>query len=68
MKEWLALGLELGMDYSLLDDIDKEKGGDAEKCKAAMLHSWLQSGRATKSSIVDALGIIGEDEIAAKLV
>ena len=67
-KEWLALGLELGMDYSLLDDIDKEKGGDAERCKAAMLHSWLRSGRATKSTLVDALGIIGEDGIAAKIV
>ena len=67
-KEWLALGLELGIDYSLLDDIDKVKGGDAEKYKAAMLHSWLQSGRATKSSLVDALGMIGEDDIAANLV
>ena len=67
-KEWLTLGLELGMEFSLLDDIDKGKGGDAEKCKAAMLQAWLQSGRATKTSLVDALGIIGEDDIAAKLV
>ena len=67
-KEWLALGLELGMDYSFLDDIDRDKGGDAEKCKAALLHAWLQSGRATKSSLVEALGMIGEDYIAAKIV
>ena len=56
------------MDYSLLDDIDRDKGGDTEKCKAAMLHAWLQSGRATKSSLVKALGMIGKDEIAAKIV
>ena len=68
MKEWLPLGLELGMDYSLLDDIDKEKGGDEEKCKAAMLYTWLGSGRATKNSLVEALGMIGEDDIAAKIV
>ena len=54
------------MDNSLLEDIDKEKGGDLEKCKAAMLHAWLQSGRASKKSLVEALGMIGEDDIAAK--
>ena len=68
ISKWLVLGLELGMDYSLLDDIDRDKGGDMERCKAAMLHAWLQSGRATKSSLVHALGRIGEDDIAAKIV
>ena len=56
------------MDYSLLDDIDRDKDGDAEKCKAAMMHAWLQSGSATKSSLVDALGRIGKDDIAASIV
>ena len=56
------------MDYSLLEDADRDKGGDVEKCKATMLHAWLQSGRATKSSLVEALGMMGEDEIAAKIV
>ena len=56
------------MDYSLLDDIDRDKGGDTERCKVAMLHTWLRSGRATKSSLVEALGMIGADDIAAKIV
>ena len=56
------------MGYSLLEDIDRDKGGDMEKCKAAMLHAWLRSGRATRSSLVEALGMMGEDEIAAKIV
>ena len=55
------------MEYSLLDSIDKDKGGDVEKCKTAMLHSWLGTGRATKSSLLDALTEMGEDKIAAKL-
>ena len=55
------------MGYSLLEDIDRDKGGDMEKCKVAMLNAWLQSGRATKSSLVEALGMMGEDEIAAKI-
>ena len=56
------------MDYSLLDDIDEKKGGDTEKCKAAMFHAWLQSGTATKSSLVDALGMIERHDLAAKIV
>ena len=68
LTKWTALGVELGMDYSLLDDIDRDKGGHVEKCKMAMLHAWLRSGRATKSSLVQALGMIGVDDIAATLV
>ena len=54
------------MDSSLLEDIDRDKAGDTEKCKAAMLRAWLQSGRASKSSLVEALGMIGKDDIASK--
>ena len=68
LTKWMVLGVELDMDYSLLDDIDRDKGGDVEKCKMAMLHAWLRSGQATKSSLVEALGMIGEDDIAAKIV
>ena len=68
LTKWMVLGVELEMDYALLDDIDRDKGGDVEKCKMAMLNSWLRSGRATKSSLVEALGMIGEDDIAAKIV
>ena len=68
LTDWQGLGLELDIDYSLLEDIDRDKVGDIEKCKGAMLHSWLQSGRATKTSLVNALGLIGEDDIAARIV
>ena len=61
------MGLAMGMDDSFLDSIDRDKGGDTEKCKAAMLHAWLQSGRATKSSLVTALGKIEEDAISGKM-
>ena len=56
------------MGYSLLADIDKEKGGDTEKCKAAMFHAWLQSGTATKISLVDALRMMERHDLAAKVV
>ena len=66
LTDWQRLGHEIEMDDSFLDNIERDKDGDTEKCKVAMLLAWLQSGRATKSSLVTALGIIGEDAIAAK--
>ena len=67
LTDWQELGLELGMEYSFLDSIDRDKGGDVEKCKTAMLNSWLGTGRATKSSLVAALTEMGEGSIVAKL-
>ena len=66
VNDWQELGLALGMEYSFLDSIDKDKGGDVEKCKTAMLHSWLKTGEATKSSLVTALKKMGEECIADK--
>ena len=67
LSNWKDLGLKLKMEYSFLDGIESDNGGDTEMCKTAMLHCWLQSGRATKSSLVTALGMIGEDAMAAKI-
>ena len=55
------------MEDAFLDSTETDNGQDTEKGKTVMLHSWLQSGRATKSSLVSALGMIGEDDIAAKI-
>ena len=67
LTDWQELGLELGMEYSLLDSIDKDKGGDVEKCKTAMLHLWLGTGRATKNTLIHALTEMDEVSIVAKL-
>lgn len=64
LTDWLGLGLELGMDYSLLDSLDKDKGGDLDRCKTAMLHSWLKTGQASKSSLMAALSEMGEESFA----
>ena len=67
LTDWLGLGLELGMEFPFLQNIDKSHGGNLEICKTTMLHSWLETGEATKSSLVDALREIGEESIADKL-
>ena len=56
------------MDYSLLANMEEKKGGDMERCKTAMLHAWLQSGTATKSSLVEALTVMGRDDLASEIV
>ena len=67
LTDWLGLGLELGMEFPFLQSIDKSHGGNLEMCKTTMLHSWLETGNATKSSLVAALREMGEESIAGKL-
>ena len=67
LTKWKLLGLALGMDFPSLNNINKSQGGDAEDCKAAMLHAWLETGKATKSLLVAALRKMGEEGIASKL-
>ena len=50
-----------------MERIDKEKGGDLDKCKTAMVHQWLQSGSATKSTLMAALTVLEESSIASTI-
>ena len=40
--QWTPLGLALGLDYSTLQRIEREKMGRIEECKMEMLSAWLQ--------------------------
>ena len=40
--QWTPLGLALGVDYSTLQRIKREKMGRIEECKMEMLSAWLQ--------------------------
>ena len=64
LTDWWGLGLEIGLDYADLERIDQNKSGDVDKCKTAMIHHWLQSGAATKTTLVAALKALGESSIA----
>ena len=39
---WTPLGLALGLDYSTLQRIKRDKMGRIEECKMEMLFAWLQ--------------------------
>ena len=68
LTDWRRLGYELGLKNSSLNSIGKRHGNNVEKCKAAMLHSWLKTGKATNGKLVNALRRMGEDNVVDKLV
>ena len=72
--QWTPLGLALGLDYSTLQRIEREKMGRIEECKMEMLSAWLQQ----KDDVVEealpswnalktALRKIGENKVANEL-
>ena len=72
--QWTSLGLALGLDYSTLQRIEREKMGRIEECKMEMLSAWLQQkddvvekALPTWSSLGTALRKIGENKVANKL-
>ena len=42
LVDWQSLGLALGLRYSTLEMIAKEKREDIGECKTRMLAAWLQ--------------------------
>ena len=64
LTNWMDLGLALGMIFHDLKSINESHGNNVEKCKTAMLQSWLETGEATKRKLVGALRWMGADGIA----
>ena len=72
--QWTPLGLALGLDYSTLQRIEREKMGRIEECKMEMLSAWLQQkddvaeeALPSWSVLETALRKIGENKIAKEL-
>ena len=74
--QWTPLGLALGLDYSTLQRIEREKMGTIfiEECKMEMLSAWLQQkddvlekALPTWSALDAALREIGENKVANEL-
>ena len=68
ITDWRRLGDELGLKFRFLNSIGKRHGNNVLECKAAMLHLWLKTGKATNGELVNALRRMGEDNVADKLV
>ena len=72
--QWTPLGLALGLDYSTLQRIEREKMGRIEECKMEMLSAWLEQkddvveeALPSWSSLKTALEKIGENKVASEL-
>ena len=72
--QWTPLGLALGLDYSTLQRIEREKMGRIEECKMEMLSAWLQQkddvvekALPTWNVLKTALRKIGENKVADEL-
>ena len=59
MCQWFELGLQLGLDYFRLKEIEKDRRESIE-CMREMLASWLngQGGECTKHTLRTALSKI----------
>ena len=71
ITDYMRLGLELGLSYSLLNKMRHEHGKRVEDCKRSILHLWLaraervdQMGKANKPALVAALRRMGEHRVA----
>ena len=73
LSDWKSLGLQLGLNYSTLSEIQANEP-DTSHCKMAMLHLWLSlrdgvkdRGGATKATLVRALYSIKENALAHRI-
>ena len=64
--DWQRLGLYLQLNYSVLQRIAEDNRG-VDNRLTAMLDFWLETGKATKSSLVAALRKMGKGIIADRL-
>ena len=72
--DWQSLGLELGLLYPTLEQIEEEQRGAIVKCKTKMLAAWLQQqdnvsrkGVPSWSVLRTALEEIGEHQLASEI-
>ena len=74
LNDWKDLGLQLGLLYSTLKDIETYRRGKLSECRIDMLSAWLQQqdnvsqrGVPSWSVLRAALQSMGEHEIADRI-
>ena len=74
LNDWMDLGLQLGLLYPTLTNIEIYRRGRPSECRIDMLSAWLkqqdnvsQKGVPSRSVLRAALQSIGEHEIADRI-
>ena len=63
--EWYDLGLQLGIDDTELDVIEKNNRGDLKACRRNMFRAWLRiTPTPSYQQLVEALMAVGEGKEA----
>ena len=63
--EWYDLGLQLGVDDTELDVIEKNNRGDLKACRRNMFRAWLRiTPSPSYQQLVEALMAVGEGKEA----
>ena len=65
-SKWQQLGVALGMDEDLVDEIWTNNNGIDEECLKNFLDMWVKKSP-TWNDVTNALQKIGEDELAGSL-
>ena len=75
VNDWQSLGLQLGLLYPTLEQIETDNRGKVEQCKTKMIAAWLKRqdnvlkvGVPSRSVLKAALRKIGENEVADQIV
>ena len=75
INDWQSLGLQLGLFYPTLEQIETDNNKEVVRCKTKMIAAWLkrqdnvlQVGVPSWSVLQTALREIGENEIADQIV
>lgn len=66
---WEAIGLQLKLPASALDDIAASNLGNSKKCLLEMLKKWLKSTSPPPSwrAMIEAVAFVGEERVASEL-
>ena len=68
VTEWYHLGVELDIEYHILQDIQADTRGDCNASRQQMFEKWLRSSNTpTWRVIIEALNAIGEQTVAKEL-
>ena len=56
IPKWFNLGIQLGLEDNVLEEIAKQNGRDVDDCRRAMFISWLRtSSKPTRKQLLYAL-------------
>ena len=67
VNEWEELGIQLGIKYTVIEQIKRDNFYQVTTSRMNMILTWLQGGNATSDGLLTALKTIGKNNIVFEL-